>query len=133
MKIKMNPDGTFPELTKGDIREAALKYFRAAGYKVWRNNNTSPTRRRTFIGEYGVSDIIGYSLPIHSKSTVFMNRQPQYGGEFIAVEVKTKGDRLSEAQKKFLADLNKSGGFGYVAEDDGKGGIKYYLYLNEKS
>jgi hypothetical protein len=116
--IKINPDGTFPALTKGEIREAALKEFRAKKVKCWRNNNTSPTRRRTFIGEYGVSDILGYML--------------DGGGEMFACEVKTKGDKLSQYQKDFLISLNKAGGFGYIAEDDGKGGIKYYLYLNEK-
>jgi hypothetical protein len=120
-KIKINPDGTFPALTKGEIREAALKYFKAKGFDCWRNNNTSPTRRRTFIGRYGVSDIIGFD-----------NASYYDGGFFFACEVKTKGDRLSEEQKKFLIDINAAGGFGYVAEDDGKGGIKYYLYVNDK-
>jgi hypothetical protein len=121
-KVKINADGTWPELTKGQIREAALKQFREMGFYCWRNNNTSPTRRRTFIGEYGVSDIIGYEL----------KRNP-YGGTFLAVEVKTRGDRISDEQKKFLIDLNKAGGYGYIAEDDLKGGVKYYLYLNDKS
>lgn len=123
MKIKINPDGTFPSLTKGEIREAALKHFRAIGFKCWRNNNTSPTRRRTFIGEYGVPDIIGYQV----------NREYFTGGEFIGIEVKTKGDKLSQYQKDFLTNLNRSGGFGYIAEDDSKGGINCYLYLNDKS
>lgn len=121
-KIKINPDGSWPALTKGKIREAALKYFKSKGCHCWRNNNTSPTRRRTFIGEYGVSDIIGYELAM-----------PSYGGAFIAVEVKTQGDKLSDAQKKFLIDLNKAGGYGYIAEDDRQGGVRYYLYLNDKS
>lgn len=124
-KIKINPDGTYPTLTKGQIREDALKYFRAIGFKCWRNNNTSPTRRRTFIGEYGVSDIIGYQ--------VRREHVDYAAGEMLAVEVKTQGDKLSDHQKKFLIDLNKAGGFGYVAEDDKKGGVKYSLYLNEKS
>jgi hypothetical protein len=125
MRIKVNLDGTFPALTKGQIREAALKHFRAIGFKCWRNNNTSPTRRRTFIGEYGVPDIIGYLLPNNQLGI-------KVGSPFFGVEVKTQGDRLSEVQKTFLIDLNKSGGFGYVAEDDKKGGVNYYLYLNDK-
>lgn len=125
MKIKINPDGTFPVLTKGQIREAALKYFRAIGFKCWRNNNTSPTRRRTFIGEYGVPDIIGYLLPNNQLGI-------KVGSPFFGVEVKTQGDKLSPEQKTFLIDLNKAGGYGYIAIDDGKGGVKYYLYLNDK-
>lgn len=109
---------TYTSLTKGQIREAALKYFRANKVNCWRQNNTSPTRKRTFIGKYGVPDIIGYMM--------------DGGAEMFACEVKTIGDRLSDDQKRFLIELNAAGGFGYIATDDGKGGIKYYLYLNEK-
>lgn len=102
-----------PELTKGQIREEALKYFRAQGVTCWRQNNTSPTRRRTFIGQYGLPDIIGYTG----------------NGTFFACEIKTKGDKLSLEQSQFLVDLNKSGGWGYVAEDNGNGAVFYRLYL----
>lgn len=123
MKIKINPDGAYPALTKGEIREAALKHFRAIGFKCWRNNNTSPTRMRTFIGEYGVPDIIGYDNVDKCNTK----------GCFMAVEVKTRGDKISEHQKKFLIELNKAGGVGFIAEDDCKGGVRYYLYLNDRS
>lgn len=125
MKIKINADGSWPELTKGEIREAALKYFSTMGFDCWRNNNTSPTRKRTFIGRYGVSDIIGYQRRKEGFTMGF--------GFFFACEVKTKNDRLSEAQKEFLIKVNGAGGYGYVAEDDRKGGVRYYLYLNDKS
>jgi hypothetical protein len=142
MKIKINPDGTFPALTKGEIREAALKEFRAMGFFCWRQNNTSPTRRRTFIGEYGVSDIIGYlvdrgdSVKGLKGGHLPMREQINTNGfpaAFLAVEIKTQGDRLSNEQRTFLINLNKAGGWGFVCEDDCKGGIRYYLYLNEKS
>lgn len=124
MNIKINPDGIFPALTKGEIREAALKEFRAMGFYCWRNNNTSPTRRRTFIGEYGVSDIIGYAVG-HTNNYLLR-------GSFMCGEVKTQSDKLSQSQKDFLLSVNKAGGYAYVIEDDKRGGIKYYLYLNEK-
>lgn len=120
------------QLTAGEITKMAIEHFSSLGFICWRSNQI-PQRGRPFRGKLGVSDIIGYSLPIHSKSTAFMNRGPQHGGEFLAVEVKTLGDKLSEDQKKFLIDLNKAGGFGYLAEDDRKGGIRYYLYINEQS
>lgn len=117
MKIKINPDGTFPELNKGQIRELAIDFFSVCGYDCWINNNIAIKGRR-FIGRKGVPDIIGF------------NKQT---GEFFGCEVKANGDKLSKEQKDFLISLNKSAGVGYVVEDDGKGGIKYYLYLNEKS
>ncbi len=121
MKIKINPDGTFPALTAGEITKMAIAHFNSIGVKCWRSNQI-PQRGRPFRGKLGVSDIIGFDDGTRSD-----------GGSFFACEVKTKSDKLSEDQKKFLIDLNKAGGYGYVCEDDGKGGIKYYLYLNEKS
>lgn len=108
----------FKALTKGQITKIALEYFQTNGVDCWRNNNTSPTKKRKFIGRYGVSDIIGIM---------------EIGGEFFACEVKTENDRLSEEQRDFLIRVNKLGGFGYVAEDDKMGGVRYYLYINRQS
>lgn len=122
MKIKMNLDGTFPALTKGQITELALIQFRAMGFDCWRNNNI-PVKRRQFIGRKGVPDIIGFG-----KNGILFSP-----GCFFGAEGKTENDSLSKEQKEFLISLNQAGGYGYVFEDDGKGGIKYYLYLNDKS
>lgn len=51
-----------------------------------------------------------------------------FGGYFLAVEVKTKDDRLSDEQKEFLIKVNKSGGYACIAEDNGDGTVKYTLY-----
>lgn len=124
MKIKINPDGTLLALTAGEITKIAIEYFTAIGFMCWRNNQI-PQRGRPFRGKLGVPDVIGYQC--RKKKTDLT------GGEMLAVEVKTHGDKLSDEQKKFLIDLNKAGGYGYVACDDGKGGVQYYLYLNDKS
>lgn len=110
----------FPPLTAGEITKAALEYFELNGYKCWRNNQI-PQRGRPFRGLNGVPDIIGHSTVLHPEP-----------GLFFACEVKTKRDSLSDEQKDFLRELNASGGIGYLAEDDGRGGVKYRLYTDKK-
>lgn len=117
--LEAKSTGKYRPLTKGEITTEALKYFQGMGFDCWRNNNI-PVKRRQFIGRLGVPDIIGYS----SETCKYDS------GIFFSCEVKTENDKLSEEQKKFLVSLNKAGGFGYVAEDDKQGGVKYYLYLN---
>lgn len=48
------------ELTKGAIRESALKELSYKGYEVWRQNNIA-VKGRKFIGRKGVSDIMGFN------------------------------------------------------------------------
>lgn len=107
-------------LTAGEITQSALEYFGAKGYKCWRNNQI-PQRGRPFRGLKGVPDIIGHSTQFHPEP-----------GSFFACEVKAKGDELSDEQKTFLRELNSAGGFGYLAEDDGMGSVKYRLYTDPK-
>lgn len=110
-------------MTTGEITQAAIKYFTDLGFKVWRNNQI-PQRGRPFRGLTGVPDIIGYCV----KDNRFMPLDPVSVGKFFACEIKNVGDKLSEEQKDFLITLNRCGGFGYLAEPDGQGGIKYRLY-----
>ncbi len=91
------------EFTKSQIRESALKELEWRGIDAWRQNNIA-LRRRTFIGRYGVSDIMGFC-----KKT----------GRICAVEVKTFGDRLSDDQIKFLNDVKNAGGLAYLAVQTG--------------
>lgn len=90
-------------LTKATIRASALKELEWRGVDAWRQNNIA-VRRRTFIGRYGVSDIMGFC-----KRT----------GRIVAVEVKTANDRLSDDQIKFLNDIKTAGGIAYLAVDNG--------------
>jgi hypothetical protein len=89
-------------LTKDIIRESALKELRLRGYDVWRQNNI-PVRGRKFIGRKGVSDIIGLTKDCR----------------WVACEVKTLNDKLSDDQTKFLNDIKNSGGMAYLAIQQG--------------
>jgi hypothetical protein len=91
-------------LTKDIIRESALKELTWRGYDVWRNNNMA-VRGRKFIGRRGVSDIIGI----------------RNDGRWVACEVKTINDRLSEDQKQFLTDIKNAGGIALIAKQNDKG------------
>lgn len=97
--------GTKPgikDLTKATIRESAIKELTWRGMDVWRQNNIA-VRGRTFIGRLGVSDIIGITKD----------------GRWVACEVKTLNDRLSDDQIKFLNDIKTSGGLAFIACQEG--------------
>lgn len=89
------------ELSKAQIRASAIKELTWRGYDVWIQNNIA-VRKRKFIGRLGVSDIIGITKD----------------GRWVACEVKTAGDRLSDDQIKFLNDIKTSGGIAYLAVDN---------------
>jgi len=92
-------------MTTSAITKEAISRLSALGYKVWRNNNIA-VRGRKFIGEYGVSDVLGYKLQ---------------GGTSLFCEVKGPGDTLSDDQKAFLWDAHNAGCFALVAHEvDGK-------------
>lgn len=86
------------ELTKGEIRESAIKELTWRGHTVWKNNNLA-VRKRKFIGRLGVSDVIGITKD----------------GRWVACEIKTLNDRLSTDQIDFLNDVKKAGGVAYIA------------------
>ncbi|MDW0314054.1 MAG: VRR-NUC domain-containing protein [Nitrososphaeraceae archaeon] len=105
------------KLTTGEITQAAIDHFTNCGFFCWRNNQI-PQRGRPFRGLKGVSDIIGF--------------RTYSDGAFLACEVKNDGDILSQEQKDFLCSVNRAGGYAYLAEPDGNGGIKYRLYTDKK-
>lgn len=86
------------DLTKGHIRASAIKELTWRGYTVWINNNLA-VRKRKFIGRLGVSDVIGITKD----------------GRWVACEIKTLNDRLSDDQITFLNDVKKAGGLAYIA------------------
>lgn len=97
MGVKSKPKPTI-HLTKDVIRESALKELTWRGYTVWRQNNIA-VRGRTFIGRKGVADIIGITKD----------------GRWVACEVKTLNDRLSDDQTNFLNQITHSGGLSFLA------------------
>lgn len=95
------------ELTKGEIRESALKELSYKGYQVWRQNNIA-VKGRKFIGRLGVADIMGFD-----KNT----------GRVVACEIKTVNDRLSDDQKEFLTDVKKANGIALIAKQSETGAV----------
>lgn len=94
-------------LTKGKIRESAIKELTWRGYDVWIQNNLA-VKGRKFIGRLGVSDVIGISK----------------SGLWVACEVKTLNDRLSPDQIDFLNDVKKAGGIALIACQGNNGQVE---------
>lgn len=94
-------------LTKGEIRESALKELSYKGCEVWRQNNIA-VKGRKFIGRKGVADIMGFD-----KKT----------GRVVACEIKTVNDRLSDDQKEFLNDVKKANGIALIAKQSDSGAV----------
>ena len=82
--------------TTSQLTEHAILIANLNGCEVWRQNNHA-TRGRKFIGREGLSDVVGIC---------------KRSGIWIALEIKGPGDKLSEAQVKFLKMVNDSGGIG---------------------
>lgn len=93
---------TIKPLTKSHIRASAIAELTWRGHTVWINNNLA-VRKRKFIGRLGVSDVIGITKD----------------GRWVACEIKTLNDRLSDDQIKFLNDVKKAGGIAYLAVQEG--------------
>lgn len=89
----------FKPLTKGEIRASAMEELKLKGFHCWKQNNLA-VRKRKFIGEYGITDIMGFH-----KLTACV----------LACEVKANGDKLSDDQKKFLTKVKQSGGHAFLA------------------
>lgn len=102
------PRTIIKHLTKGEIRESAIKELTWRGYDVWKQNNLA-VRKRKFIGRYGVSDVFGFD-----KRTA----------RIVACEVKTLNDRLSPEQIDFLNDVKKAGGLAYIALQGNNGQVE---------
>lgn len=93
-------------MTKGQIRDSALKELRYQGATVWPQNNIA-VKGRKFIGRKGVPDIIGFTMV----------------GKFLGCEIKTVNDTLSVDQIEFLNDLVVAGGKAYIAKQSATGAV----------
>lgn len=101
-RVDDNQKQIVKQLTKGEIRDSAIKELTWRGYDVWKQNNIA-VRKRKFIGRLGVSDVIGITKD----------------GKWVACEIKTINDRLSVDQIKFLNDVKRAGGIAYIAMQEG--------------
>lgn len=88
-------------LPESTVLEQCLQYLRAKNIFCFRNNTGAVKVGRRFIrfGYVGSSDILGITKD----------------GRFLAVECKReKGGVLSDAQKEFIAEINRNGGVAIV-------------------
>lgn len=95
-----------PLLSEKKIQSAILNYFgMLRDAYVWRNNSGAATQTnksgKSYFMRFGLkgsADIIGC-----------------YKGRFIAIEVKSAKGKTSEEQDKFIAEINRCGGYAIVA------------------
>lgn len=97
---------SLPSPRETDIVSACLELLRYRGVMAWRSNTGAMSseykgkRRFVRFGRPGVSDIVGI-LP---------------GGRFIGVETKRPGEKPTEEQRVFLAEVGRRGGVGVLVE-----------------
>jgi hypothetical protein len=102
--------------TAGELTEMADAVLKNRNVFTWRNNNI-PQRGRPFRGLKGASDRIGYHM---------------INGVFVACEIKTIEDRMSEDQKTFLQNVADAGGHALVYHQDKNGEVKMEEYILSK-
>jgi hypothetical protein len=94
-------------MSTNSTTQAIIKYLNLNNYFVWRNNTMGvydPKKkiyRKNPSQLNGIADIIGI----------------KWDGTFIAIEIKTGADRLSEAQKHFLGEIEAHNGIQMVVKD----------------
>ncbi len=94
------------ETTTNETTGVIITYLNLAGWHVWRNNThgvydqQKQAYRRLSYQQKGVADIIGFH---------------RITGLFIAVEIKTGSDTLSDDQTQFLNQVKSSNGLAFVA------------------
>lgn len=98
----------FKEYTAGELTEMANKVLIARNVFTWRNNQLK-VKGRPFRGLKGVSDRIGFH---------------KINGLFVACEIKTINDKMSEEQKVFLQGVSDAGGHALVYYQDKNGEVK---------
>lgn len=94
---------TLKKEKESDIQKAILEYLHYKGIYCWKNHSTGIFNAKGggFIptGKPGVSDILG----------ILDN------GQFLAIEVKKKGGKVSLFQTEFITSINEHGGKAFVA------------------
>lgn len=87
-------------MTASELTQWAKKKMEAEGCRLNRVNNI-PVRRRKGTIERGWSDLQGYTDE----------------GKYVAIEVKTSGDKLSAFQRGRLNDIIDCGGLAFIATE----------------
>jgi len=88
-----------------DIQTAILQFLKFNGIYCWRNNSGKLVtgqgrfRRMVTIGKAGLPDIIGLLK----------------NGQFLGIEVKREGGKLTDLQRETIEELKKNGAKCFVA------------------
>jgi hypothetical protein len=88
---------------EGKVKTAIMKYLRARGHFVFVHSSVGiikPNGMRITVGMKGVADIIGL----------------RQGGQFMAIEVKSRYGRPTPEQLVFLENVRDLGGIGIIAK-----------------
>lgn len=98
--------------TESDLVKQCLDWLAYRGFLAWRNANAGIRRRDksgrefwAFRGLAGASDILGVVCRCAGLRTI---------GQFLAVEAKLPGGRLTAAQGAFLDVIRQHGGLAFV-------------------
>lgn len=102
-----------------EIQKQILDYLRLRGIFCWtcKTVGTYDPRRRVYRANTtfkGVADILGI-LPAPTSPGHTWEALGRHKGQFLAVEVKRVGGKVSDDQKAFLERINKEGGLAFVA------------------
>lgn len=98
------------------IQKHILLALTDAGCTVWRNETAGAwtgKASRCRDGMVTIEDARFIHAGLCTGSADIIGISPD--GRFLAVEVKSKGNRTSEAQRDFLKAVNERGGIGFVA------------------
>lgn len=118
-------------LRETQILMPCLQYLTTVrGWLCWRNNNTGIKRTqngREFWTKVpgagkGISDILGiipcklepFVLTHDCTEGIEVEAKPMLVGRFFACETKMPGEKPSDDQKAFIANVNRNGGLGIV-------------------
>jgi hypothetical protein len=96
---------------EGIVKKQILDYLKARGIFHWVNQAGRIPGRKLL--KTGIADILGV-----------------FRGRMLAIEVKAPGEKPSDKQEEFIADVNRHGGIAFVAKsvDD----VEHEFELAEK-
>jgi hypothetical protein len=106
--LKSGKKKTMPGPSANDLTKSALRILKLKGFKCWRQNNAGVydaklEAYRAGSATPGISDILGF------------NRKT---GLFMACEVKSGKDELSDDQEQFLEEVKQAGGIALVVRNN---------------
>lgn len=123
-KLKKYPDHPYlvrPKFTDknaNELTKSIIAFIKLSGGHAERINTTGRVidQRRTFIDVVGIQRTIGGVKWISGTGTPgSADISATIDGKSVKIEVKHGRDRQSEAQKKYQADIENSGGVYYIA------------------